>query len=215
MLNTIRIIEIENVYKPREDTYITLRGIDVALSLEVLKNLKDKLLKICDVGSGTGILGLYITSKLIQNNIRNIDIISVDIDFKACICTLTNFKLNNLDVYVDVICCDLLECIKDTCKLHILISNPPYLPEDEYCDHTICAGPDGRGVIDRILMECFNRKVRMLILTQSSLSDIGKTIRILKSFKSDILIVGLIHILFEDIITILAINYIEKDLKNP
>ncbi len=213
MPTSIRITEIDGVYKPREDTYITLRSIDTLGKLKIFERLRPrKLIKIADIGSGTGILGLYLLATLLDYN-KNILLISTDLNLKACICTLENSKINNLSAFIDVICSDTVKPIRDSYSFSIVISNPPYLPEDEFCDHTICAGADGRKVIDLVILEFLNRNCEVLILTQSSLSDLDKTISLLKKDRTDIMILAQVHILFEDIVTICALNYMKKDLK--
>ncbi len=192
-----------NVYKPSEDTYLTIRALDILLGTRFLKARGD-LIRIVEVGSGTGIVTISFLKKL-----RNAHVHAVltDIKYDAARCTYKNIKEQGLDALCDVVQTDVMSALRYDLNIDILISNPPYLPvsEDELCEPEYCGGPTGREVIDRIVHEFCSRKIRILVLTQSSLSNPGLTIRQLRK-KGDVVLAGRVHILFEDIVTIICMR---------
>ncbi len=207
-IRTNKIVVLENVYEPREDSYLTCKCIEYVYVTRIFTRVRGRSVRVLEIGSGTGILTIETVLEGLARNIRT-HAVSIDIDYKACINTKINVYRYRIDKYVDVVCCDCDSCIKEKIELMILISNPPYLPEDETCqDKRICAGNDGRAVIDRVL-ECFiNRNCKVLILTQSSLSDVDKTIKLLNNLKNvDVVLICKLHILFEDIVTVLAFKH--------
>ncbi|NPA23910.1 MAG: methyltransferase [Crenarchaeota archaeon] len=202
---------LEGVYEPREDTYLTCICIEYVYRVIISRLVKRSHVRAVEVGSGSG--ALSIKSILVGTEVGiNQHIIAIDIDYTACRNTLLNIQRRNMSRHVDVICCDAVSCLRDSLHIDVLISNPPYLPEDGTCnDIRICAGPDGRLVIDKIVREFLKRDVTMLILTQSSLSDHEKTLRTLQCHPEiDVIMTGLLHILFEDIVTFLALRYLTR-----
>ncbi len=204
-----RDLQIEicpDVYPPAEDTYLTCRA--VSLLFKVLR-LHERYfwLEIIEVGSGTGILTIHI-AKECQTYKTKCRIISTDLQISAAKCTLANVKLNDVDSIVDIIVCDKLSCIKESYKPTILISNPPYLPEDtvDICNPSYCGGPDGRTVIDHLILYSIEKKV-ILLLTQSSLSNYSMSFEMLLKSNCDVLLLGIYHIFFEDIVTFLGVCY--------
>jgi len=202
---------LEGVYEPREDTYLTCICIEYVYRRLLRRILRFTPLRNVEIGSGTGLLSIKVVLTCLNEGIKPY-IISIDIDLNACKNTLMNFKKFKLDKYVDVICCDFLTCVRDNSTIHIMISNPPYLPEDGYCrDYRVCAGPDGRLLIDRLIDSFVARNIKILLLTQSSLSDYEKTLKILqKNPDIDSILVGKIHLFFEDIVTIVGVKHSSK-----
>ncbi|GEM_PF-6586095 len=196
-------IEIwNNTYPILEDTIQTIKAIDKHIHRLVTKYL-DRHLNIIDVGSGSGILTIHTVYALRWR--MTFRVVSSDIDFNACKNTLHNLKLNGIEHYVDVICTSTCLCLKNNLEVGLIISNPPYLPEDDVHNHRVTAGPDGRLVLDELLREISRLKPYMIILTQSSFSNPEKTINTLKNL--DYIIIDLLkeHYFFEDIYTIIAI----------
>ncbi|NPB01237.1 MAG: methyltransferase [Crenarchaeota archaeon] len=209
---TDEIIVLEGVYEPREDTYLTCICVEYVYGSRLVRMLERSILRSVEVGSGTGIVSIKIVETCIKNSIKPY-VISIDIDPKACENTLVNVKRKSIDNYVDVICCSSLTCIRRDYTIDIMVSNPPYLPEDENCrDLRVCAGPDGRAVIDELLREFLDRSIEIMILTQSSLSGYEKTVRALKLDPDvDVLLLGRFHVFFEDIITIVAVRHLQRE----
>ncbi len=203
---------LDGVYEPREDSYLTCICVEYVYRKALRRVLTFSPLRCVEVGSGTGIISIKIVLTCLEENIKP-QVISIDIDLKACKNTLLNIKKFNIDKYVDIICCDSTTCIRENSLIHVLVSNPPYLPEDDYCrDYRICAGPDGRALIDRIVSYFLQKDIKILMLTQSSLSDYMRTLRLLQERPDvDAVLVGKLHLFFEDIVTITGIKYLQRE----
>lgn len=104
----------EEVYKPREDSL---------LLVDVVENFlrKNKVKRILDVGTGTGIQAL-VASGFCK------DVLAVDVNSRAIELAKRNAKLNNIkNIRFEV--SDLFESVKG--KFDLIIFNPPYLPVDD------------------------------------------------------------------------------------
>lgn len=191
-----------NTYPILEDTIQTIKAIDRHIHELVIKYL-DKQLNIIDVGSGSGVLTIHTVYALRWRVMFRI--VSTDVDFNACRNTLHNLKLNGIEHYVDVICTSTCLCLRSSLKVSAVISNPPYLPENDVHNHRVTAGPDGRLVLDELLREISRLRPYMIILTQSSLSNLEKTIKTLRDLGYIIIDLLREHYFFEDIYTIIAV----------
>lgn len=107
----------EGVLIPRPDTEILVE--------EIIKITKQKYnnqnIKIVDLGTGSGAIGVSLAYYLKNSSITAIDISDVAIE------TINiNIKKHNLD-NINVIKGDLFEDILSNEKYHIVVSNPPYI----------------------------------------------------------------------------------------
>ena len=93
---------------------------------EVLNNItnREKEFKILDIGTGSGCLSISIAKEL-----KNSKITAIDISEKAIKVAKKNIELHNLNNQILLKISD-FENIKD--KYDIIISNPPYVDENEY-----------------------------------------------------------------------------------
>ena len=93
---------------------------------EVLNNItnREKEFKILDIGTGSGCLSISIAKEL-----KNSKITAIDISEKAIKVAKKNIELHNLNNQILLKISD-FENIKD--KYDIIISNPPYIDENEY-----------------------------------------------------------------------------------
>ncbi len=198
----------EDVYPPSEDSYLTVDAATQTITNEkILKitRLKYHRANLVEVGSGTGVVTILVLKEF-KKITRNLYAIATDIKYTAAKCTYENIRKNNLDSMCDVVQTDTLSCIKNRFTVHILISNPPYLPCEDEIEPNYCGGADGRLVIDKVLHE-FRERAFILILTQSSLSDVSKTVKRLMDC-ADVILLRKLHMLFEDIVTLLAIRLV-------
>ena len=76
-----------------------------------------------EIGTGTGIV-----SKFLLKNFKYV--VSTDIDYNSL---LYCKKHNNSEI--NFICCDATTAISS--KFDLIVSNPPYLPNDQFYDKTI------------------------------------------------------------------------------
>jgi len=111
----------QNVLIPRSETEELAEWI-VEFCKE--KNLTEP--SILDIGTGSGCIALALKSKL-----KNAEITAVEIDEKALEVAKQNANENNLEVHFE--CFDVLNYLpnKQTQLYDIIISNPPYINENE------------------------------------------------------------------------------------
>ena len=121
------------VYAPGDDTFLMVEAI-ATLSVEG-KN-------VLDLGTGTGILGLYCA-------LSNAHVTAADVDELAIRHTADTARL--LGVELKLIVSDLFSNIPS--HFDLVLFNPPYLPSEGVHDGTVDGGFGGRDLIIRFLEE--------------------------------------------------------------
>lgn len=87
-------------------------------------------LKIADIGTGSGAISIALSKEL------NTKVIATDISIDAIEVAKENIKKNNADV--KLLQGDMLEpLIKNNIKVNILVSNPPYIKENENIEKVV------------------------------------------------------------------------------
>jgi len=198
----MRLIILDNVYPPAEDSWQTAEVLGWVLENYVGGS---GTLRIIDVGSGTGILTLTAIEKAVSRGI-NAWVISIDYDVNASINTRLNLINNGLYSYADVLSTRTLDAIKNNARLKVIVSNPPYLPGDWFEDWRIFGGPQGNEVIKQIVNYTCGNRVDIVVLTQSSLSNWEETVELMGMCDYKLVIVKTSHYFFEDIITMVFIT---------
>lgn len=143
----------EGVLIPRDDTELLVE--------EVLKNIgEDEEKQVCDLCCGSGAIGISIA--YLRKNIKADVLDYYPIPEKV---TLINIEKHNLQDRVSFIKSDLLDVsIKNSKKYDIIVSNPPYIEEEEieklmddvqkYEPHTaLSGGTDGLDFYRRIVSQ--------------------------------------------------------------
>jgi release factor glutamine methyltransferase len=120
-----------SIYSPREDTL---------LMLDEITQLDFEGKSVLDLGTGSGILGLYCA-------LRGAHVTVADIDEKAVHHATEAGK--RLGVELHGVTSDLFSNLPDT--FDWILFNPPYLPSEGINDRTVDGGHKGRMVIDRFL----------------------------------------------------------------
>ena len=141
----------EGVLIPRPDTETVVE--------EAIEEIKNKsYINICDLCSGSGIIGITIASFL-----NSVKVDCLDISEKASKVTSENIKLHKLDERVKFIFSDLLKYpLENNKKYDIIVSNPPYIREDDIKDlmrdvrdyepyEALCGGKDGLDFYRKII----------------------------------------------------------------
>jgi release factor glutamine methyltransferase len=156
----------KEVYEPAEDSLLfadNLKAIDGDVVL--------------DMGTGCGILGIIAAEKAAQ-------VIAIDINPHAVRCARENAILNHVDDKMFCIQGDLFTTIKKRAKFDLILFNAPYLPSEDaektsWFERAWSGGPSGRCIIDRFLQDAPNylKPEGRLLLLQSTLSDIGCTLK--------------------------------------
>lgn len=142
-----KFIVNENVLIPRFETEELVEN-----TLMYIDKLFDKKnLKVIDLGTGSGCIGLTLKSK---NN--NLDVTLLDISEQAL--KIAKLNKDNLNLDVKIIKNDMLEGLTE--KYDVIISNPPYIKTDEEIedivknnepDIALYGGIDGIDFYEKIL----------------------------------------------------------------
>ena len=113
-----------SVVKKENITEITMTTEEaIKLANENKKAIQNEL-KILDMCSGSGCIGISLAKY-----IANCSVVAVDISDKALKVAKENAKLN--DVEIQAIRSDLFEKLDTNTKYDIIVSNPPYIRSDE------------------------------------------------------------------------------------
>jgi release factor glutamine methyltransferase len=141
------------VYAPGEDTFLM---VDAIATLSVERK------SVLDLGTGSGLLGLYCV-------LRWADVTAADIDDLAIRHMADAARL--LGVELKLIISDLFSNIPN--QFDLVLFNPPYLPSQGTHDRTVDGGSGGRDLIIRFLEELPNhlRKGGSALLLLSSLNS--------------------------------------------
>lgn len=108
-----------------------------------LQKLENKNLKIMDIGTGTGCIALALAQSLPESTIT-----AVDINQHALELAKKNAQRNDIH-NVEFVLSDLFEKVTDT--FDIIISNPPYISEEEFTslDVSVATWEDKRALVAR------------------------------------------------------------------
>jgi len=167
-------LEIEldkDIYEPSEDTFLT---IDTAK--ELINISKD--ITILDMGTGTGIIGLYLST---LSNVK--EVVLADRLDEALELAKKNYYLNKGLVKANLrfVKSNLFSNIKD--KFDIIVFNTPYVPCNRLeirkfgiIAYSWCGGNDGSRVAIRFLNKVndYINKDSYIILTTSSIANQDK-----------------------------------------
>jgi release factor glutamine methyltransferase len=139
------------MYKPNLDSFLLIDSIKNYIGYSAL-----------EIGTGSGIVSEFL-SRYFTN------VVATDIDFMSLLYCKTNTNSK-----ITLICCDATTAISG--KFDLIVSNPPYLPNDSFYDRTTHGGITGiEKTIHFIESGITNlKKSGYIILIVSSLSDILK-----------------------------------------
>ena len=119
---------IDGEYKVTPDTLIPRQETEqlAATALkEIIRRFGDKKITIADIGTGSGILAIYL-----KNRLPNAKMIATDISEKCLEVAKENAEKFNADI--DFRLGNMLEPINE--KLDVIISNPPYIESPDTVD---------------------------------------------------------------------------------
>ena len=113
-----------DVLIPRQET----EELAVATLKMIVKMFgKEPKIKIVDIGTGSGILGIYL-----KEYFKNSHVICTDISEKALQIAEKNAKSHNVEI--DFRKGDMIDPIKEEEKVDVIISNPPYIGDKSTVD---------------------------------------------------------------------------------
>jgi len=108
----------KGVFIPRAETEL--------MALQAVRKLKNfDNPYILEIGCGTGAISISIAS-----GIRKAKIVATDISRRAVKLCKKNIDYHNLSGRINVVCADLLGCFVNSEKFDMIITNPPYIPEN-------------------------------------------------------------------------------------
>ena len=210
--NEPHIAVIEDVYPPSEDSYLALSMLKQLMEGE-FRNRKG--LRVLDLGTGTGILGINLA---LYANVEYV--VLSDISESAVRNANLNAKNNSsaLHTIPHIIQSDLFSEIAG--RFDLIIFNPPYLPESgEIADRKIAiqmeSGPGGNETIRRFLKTAPEHLAPggKIITVSSSLADSKELHEIISALGLEMEKAEKLHIFFEDIIAYLLSS--QTSLRKP
>ena len=154
------------IYQPAEDSYF--------LSKVIKKHVKDKNIKVLDVGSGSGIQ----SQTLINLGVNPNNITLTDINPNAVNHLKKNFPKSK------IIKTDLFSKVKG--KFDLVVFNPPYLPKNKFDkEKDTSGGKKGDETILRFLKQLKKhlRKNGKCLLLTSSLTPMSRIEKEFRSYK--------------------------------
>ncbi len=130
---------------------------------EVLKNIEDKeaTIRLAEVGVGSGIISIMLALHL-----PNAKIIAIDISPKALVVAQKNIENFGLQNQIELREGSLLEPLNE--QIDYLVSNPPYIAEDEELElnlsfepqNALFGGQIGDEIIQQLLDEVLRQKIK-------------------------------------------------------
>jgi release factor glutamine methyltransferase len=183
----------EQVYEPAEDTF---------LIAENMKVTEDDV--VLDVGTGCGILAVLAAEKAKT-------VLAVDINPHAVKCAMKNAEANGVTEKIEFLQGDLFQPIKQNERFSLILFNSPYLPsepdeEKSWIGKAWAGGQNGRLVIDRFIVDSphFLADEGRILLVQSSLSDVDRTIQKFSEMGLRAIVVAQVKVPFETIVLVEA-----------
>jgi release factor glutamine methyltransferase len=183
----------ENVYEPAKDTFLVAEQLDTK---------KDDI--VLEIGTGCGILAI-LAAKTAKK------VVAIDINPYAIDCAKRNAKNNNLIDRIEFRQGNLFEPIKDGEQFSLIVFNSPYLPsepdeEKSWIGKAWAGGKTGRQVIEPFIAAApsYLAVNGRMLLVQSSLSDVDKTIKMFNELNLQAKVVSQVKFPFESIVLIEA-----------
>ncbi len=143
----------DRIYAPSEDSYLILEGI-AGVPLEERG--------VLDMGTGSGILGLFCATKGARVTVADVDELAIRHALKAA---------KEMGLRLDARQSDLFSNVNG--QFDLVLFNPPYLPSKTVEDRAVDGGASGRALINRFLLELPNhlKADGAAFLLVSSLND--------------------------------------------
>ncbi|MFX1488692.1 MAG: HemK2/MTQ2 family protein methyltransferase [Promethearchaeota archaeon] len=124
----------EAVYYPSDDSYLIIDHFRNNIDDNYFDGIQlENIEKILDLGTGTGIIAIFLQMIKSQNHKFNPQIFASDILEESIKCAKNNEQLNNKNGQIQFLLSDLFKSFPENLKstFNIIIFNPPYLPSSE------------------------------------------------------------------------------------
>ena len=154
----------EDIYEPSDDTFLLLDALD---------SIDRPFGKVLELGTGTGIIGIYCAK-------RGSIVTAVDINERALALAEKNAGLNGVAERIKFVRSDLFENVNGI--FDTIVFNPPYLPEEEPEDIALDGGREGYELAERFLRS-FKEHIKEDGRCYLLLSSIDRPERVLKRYK--------------------------------
>lgn len=192
----------KEVYEPAEDTF---------LGADQIKASENDI--VLDVGTGCGIFAVLAA--------RNAErVVAVDVNPYAIECAKRNAENNGVKDMIDFRLGNLFESIKPNESFSLILFNSPYLPskpeeEKSWIGKSWAGGKNGRAVIDRFIIDAphFLEKSGRILLVQSSLSNVNRTLEMFSERNLHAKVVAQVKVAFETIVVVEAKRRLVGDLE--
>ncbi|GBC75134.1 Release factor glutamine methyltransferase [archaeon HR06] len=167
---------MEEIYQPREDTFLLARVVDLYQGERAL-----------EIGTGSG----YIAKRLCE---RFDLVIATDID-------LTALKSIERKENLELILCDSATALNSNIKFDLIVFNPPYLPSDKLDDYTVDGLKGGIEIAKKFFFDA-HRLVKddgKIVFILSSLSDVNEFLNFVKDLNYEVKPLEMERFLFEEL----------------
>ncbi|MFX1573006.1 MAG: HemK2/MTQ2 family protein methyltransferase [Promethearchaeota archaeon] len=127
----------DKIYYPSQDSFLIIDYFKKNINENYFDGIKlSEIENILDLGTGTGIIAIFLQLIKSQNQNFNPRIFASDILEEALICAKQNEILNSINNRITFLHSDLFKSFPDELKssFNIIIFNPPYLPSSEYIE---------------------------------------------------------------------------------
>lgn len=171
----------ENVLIPRFETEELVEN-----TIKYIEKYFTNNISIIDLGTGSGCIGITLKKKLPSLNVT-----CLDISDDALVVAKQNAK--NLEADINFIKGDMLDNVTE--KYSVIISNPPYISEDEEIDKLVkdnephlalFAQNDGLYYYEKILSTCFkNLEDKFLIAFEIGMTQKDKIFELVQKYFKD------------------------------
>lgn len=112
-----------HVLIPRPETeHLVVESLDILGQMQ-----KSTPLKVCDVGTGSGVIAVTIAK-----HARKCEVTAIDISSEALNVAQKNAKKHSVSEKITFLCGDLFDSLSHEPLFDLIVSNPPYVSEAEY-----------------------------------------------------------------------------------
>jgi len=211
-------IDYKNIYPPSDDSFLLIDYFRGCHDRDFFDGIEIKQIEnILDMGTGTGIIAIFLQIIKSKHPSFNPKIYASDILKEALECAKENEQLNDFKDDITFIRSNLFQSFPKYLNhsFDIIIFNPPYLPSSELIeqnvynakpatiDHSWNGGPKGYEVFSRFLKDVkdFMRpKGCSIYYISSSRVNLDELNRIIEKNGFSNSVLNIKHVFFEDII---------------